>query len=338
MDDDTERDDTQPREVAPSPRPGSAIFTIDGRAAPGLFVVGWLASILGLGLVIIGALSGSRLFFLVLGPGLLTIGLIAGSGNQAIERRARGEAYAGPSPWLAFATVVAATFFVGAILGSGLDALSRSVGASPDGPFIQLVGAVLTAVIFLGVVRLTVVGSGALSWREIGVRRFDRGAASDFALGMLTALPVIAVTSIVAAVLVAIFKVVSPSPLPPTGQLGGLALQLVAGAVIAPIAEEIFFRGFALTAWRRTLGPGRAIVRSTILFTLAHVVAIQGTDFGNALALIAVGAGSRVPVALALGWLFLRRGSLWAPIGLHATFNAILLILAQLALNSTPPG
>ena len=338
MDDDTRPDETPPGEPAPSPRPGASIFTIEGRAAPGLFVVGWLASILGLALVVTGALSGSRLFFLLLGPGLLSIGLIAGSGNQALERRARGEAYAGPSPWLAFATVVAVTFFVGTIIGSGLDALTRDVGASPDGPLVQLIGAILTAVIFLGVVRLTVVGSGALTWREIGVRRFDPRAASDLVLGALTALPVIAVTSIVAAILVAIFKVISPSPLPPTGQLGGLALQLVAGAVVAPIAEEVFFRGFALTAWQRSLGPGRAIVRSTILFTLAHVVAIQGTDFSNALALIAVGAGSRVPVALALGWLYVRRGSLWAPIGLHATFNAVLLVVAQLAMNATPPG
>ena len=338
MDDETRPDETPPGEPVPSPRPGASIFTIEGRAAPGLFVVGWLASILGLAFVVTGALSASRLFFLLLGPGLLSIGLIAGSGNQALERRARGEAYAGPSPWLAFATVVAVTFFVGTIIGSGLDALTRDVGASPDGPLVQLIGAILTAVIFLGVVRLTVVGSGALTWREIGVRRFDPRAASDLVLGALTALPVIAVTSIVAAILVAIFKVISPSPLPPTGQLGGLALQLVAGAVVAPIAEEVFFRGFALTAWQRSLGPGRAIVRSTILFTLAHVVAIQGTDFSNALALIAVGAGSRVPVALALGWLYVRRGSLWAPIGLHATFNAVLLVVAQLAMNATPPG
>ena len=338
MDDDTRPDETPPGEPAPSPRPGASIFTIEGRAAPGLFVVGWLASILGLAFVVTGALSGSRLFFLLLGPGLLSIGLIAGSGNQALERRARGEAYAGPSPWLTFATVVAVTFFVGTIIGSGLDALTRGVGVSPDGPLVQLIGAILTAVIFLGVVRLTVVGSGALTWREIGVRRFDPRAASDLVLGALTALPVIAVTSIVAAILVAIFKVISPSPLPPTGQLGGLALQLVAGALVAPIAEEVFFRGFALTAWQRSLGPGRAIVRSTILFTLAHVVAIQGTDFSNALALIAVGAGSRVPVALALGWLYVRRGSLWAPIGLHATFNAVLLVVAQLAMNATPPG
>jgi membrane protease YdiL (CAAX protease family) len=58
----------------------------------------------------------------------------------------------------------------------------------------------------------------------------------------------------------------------------------------------------------------------------------------NALALIAVGAGIRVPVALALGWLYVRRGSLWAPIGLHATFNTISLVASYLAMNAPRPS
>jgi membrane protease YdiL (CAAX protease family) len=322
----------------PPTRPGASIFTIEGRAAPGLFLVGWLASILGLAFLVIGALSGVRLFFLLLGPGLLSLGLIAGAGNQAIERRARGEAYAGPSPWLAFAAVVAVTRFVAVIIGSGLEAFIRSVGASPDGPLVQLISAVLTGLILIGVVRLTVVDGGALSWNDMGIRRFDRQAVADVVLGAATALPVIFLTAILASILVAIFRVVNPSPLPPTGELGGLALQLLAGAIVAPIAEEFFFRGFAVTAWRRSLGPGRAIVRATILFTLAHVVTVDGTDLPNALALIVVGAGSRVPVALVLGWLYVRRGSLWAPIGLHAAFNAALLVLGNLAFNAGPPA
>ena len=44
-----------------------------------------------------------------------------------------------------------------------------------------------------------------------------------------------------------------------------------------------------------------------------------------------------MPVALALGWLFVRRGSIWAPIGLHAAFNGILLILAGSSPRSDPP-
>jgi len=48
-----------------------------------------------------------------------------------------------------------------------------------------------------------------------------------------------------------------------------------------------------------------------------------------------IGFATRVPVALALGWLFVRNGSIWSSFGLHATFNAILLILAEAALRST---
>ncbi len=144
----------------------------------------------------------------------------------------------------------------------------------------------------------------------------------------------IALTLVVGAILVTIFRVVSPSPLPPTGELSGLVLQLVTGAIIAPVAEEILFRGFAITAWRRSIGASRAIIRATLLFALAHVVGIEATSFGQAIGLIAVGAGTRLPVAWVLGWVFVRRGSIWASIGLHATFNAILLILAHLAINS----
>jgi membrane protease YdiL (CAAX protease family) len=36
-------------------------------------------------------------------------------------------------------------------------------------------------------------------------------------------------------------------------------------------------------------------------------------------------------VALALGYLFVRTESLWAPIGLHAAYNAILIVIAEVA-------
>jgi membrane protease YdiL (CAAX protease family) len=36
-------------------------------------------------------------------------------------------------------------------------------------------------------------------------------------------------------------------------------------------------------------------------------------------------------VALALGWIYLRSGTIWAPIGLHGAFNAILIVGAEIA-------
>ena len=66
----------------------------------------------------------------------------------------------------------------------------------------------------------------------------------------------------------------------------------------------------------------------------AHVLTTSGTSAGDALGLAAVGFGTRIPIALALGWLFLRRGTIWASFGLHAAFNGILLVLAEVASRS----
>jgi membrane protease YdiL (CAAX protease family) len=78
------------------------------------------------------------------------------------------------------------------------------------------------------------------------------------------------------------------------------------------------------------VGPSGAL-----FFAVVHVLTISGGTAGEALSLALIGFVTRIPVALALGWLFLRRGSIWAPIGLHAAFNAILLILGEAALNGT---
>ena len=328
----TPDDETPP--PRPPARPGASIFTIEGRAAPGLFVVGWLSSILGLGLIIVGGLANNALLVRVLGAGLLSLGLIAGAGNQAIERRARGEAYAGPSPIIVFAAILVVTNFVAALLGPVLLAIFDALALDTAGPVAQLMAGLLTAFVGIGLVRLLVVGTGALSWSEMQIRRPNRKALDDLATGAALAIPTIGLTLIVARVLLLIFRVEPESPLPPTGQVSGLLLQLVAGAVIAPFWEEIVYRGFSLTAWHRSLGADRAIVRASVLFALAHVVGIQAGSLGEAIGLIAVGALSRLPVAWVLGLVFVRRRSIWASIGLHATFNGVLLILAHLAITS----
>jgi membrane protease YdiL (CAAX protease family) len=46
---------------------------------------------------------------------------------------------------------------------------------------------------------------------------------------------------------------------------------------------------------------------------------------------------ARLPISFALGWIFLRRGSLWAPIGMHAVFNG-LQVLAAAALGEAILG
>lgn len=307
-------------------------FAIQGRRAPALFVIGWIALVLGLGATGVGFVSPIATWSTVVlaaGLAVTSIGLGLLGGSQAIERAAAGRPYAGPSPVLVFAAIVSVTFFVALAIGSALE----SFGIQFDRPVGDLVLGLIQALVFVGVVRLMVVGPGAISWADMGFRLPLGRIIQALVGGALLGAPIVILTGLVALALVNVFGVTPPSPLPPTGTSTGLALHLIAGAVVAPVAEEVVFRGFALTAWVRTDGAGAAIVRSAIFFAAAHVLLITGSTPAEGASLAIVGAAGRLPVALALGWVYLRWGTIWAPIGLHATFNAILVVLSELSIR-----
>lgn len=327
-------DGATPADASPA-RPGAGTFTIDGRAAPALFVVGWLATVLGLGILAIGVLSGPGGAATVLslaGLVLTSVGLVAGAGSQGIERRARARAraaYRGPSPVLVFAASVPISLLAIVVLTVPISL----VGLAVDGPVGRFASVAAQAVIYIGLVRLLVVDAGALSWAAMGLRRPDAAAIRELGRGAAWALPVIAATLPLAVLLRLLLPVMPQSPLPPTGETAGFLIQLVAGAVIAPVGEEILFRGLATTAWVRSHGVRRGLIRGALFFAVVHVLTISGSSASEAASLALVGFATRIPVALALGWLFVRSGSIWVPIGLHATFNAILLILGEVALR-----
>ncbi len=314
-------------------RPGASTFTIEGRSAPGLFVLGWLATLIGLGAVVVALISGfglARQVLLIGGLIVLSVGLIAGAGAQAIERRARGLPYSGPSPFLLFAAAIP-VYGLGAVI---LGAVFLVAGLDLDGPLARLASLVVQALVYVGLIRLLVVDTGALSWADMGIRRPDDRALRELGHGAMWAGGAIVVTIPVALLISAVLPVLPTSPLPPTGDLTGLLVNLVAGAIVAPIGEELLFRGLATTAWLRGMGERRALIRAAVFFALAHVLTIGGTAAGPAAALALAAFLGRLPVSFILTWLFIRRRSIWVPIGLHAAFNAILLILAEVAVRS----
>jgi membrane protease YdiL (CAAX protease family) len=65
-------------------------------------------------------------------------------------------------------------------------------------------------------------------------------------------------------------------------------------------------------------------------------VTLAGSDFGEAARLAVVAFAVRLPVALLLGWVFVRRRTLVAPIALHATYNAIPVLLVALGAGAVP--
>jgi membrane protease YdiL (CAAX protease family) len=321
-------------ETGPSDAPRLSTFSLEGRAVPALYVIGWVGSVMGLAVLLVAFMSGgsgAAPWLFLAGLVALGAGLLAAAGSQAVERgRRRDLPYRGPSPVLTFVAVIALTLVMIVIVLAPLSALGVDA-ASPAATTLSLL---LTTAAYVLVVRLLVVGPGALSWGEMGVRRPDADALREVAVGALLAVPAVVVTILLGVVL-ASFLERSPSPLPSVADGPGLVFNLVSAAVIAPIGEELFFRGFATTAWFRSLGAAApAIVRGAVFFAFAHVL----TQFDSS---FAVGAQralfsflALMPVAIALGWVFLSRRSLYAAIGLHGTFNAIQVVLAFLVASS----
>jgi membrane protease YdiL (CAAX protease family) len=308
---------------------GSGTFTIEGRAAPALFVLGWLATIVGGGVLFVSLQTGAgaaKLVLFVVGLALISLGLVAAAGSQAIDRRARGvRPYWGPSPILVFLACIPTAALPLVLLGVPL----QLAGIDVDGPLVAVLALCVQAAVYVLLIRLLVVDTGSLTWSEMRIRRPSVAAFGELAYGAVWAVPIIFVTGLISLVLVSAFGVTPDSPLPPAREPAGLVLNLIAGAILAPIGEELFFRGFATTAWVKGLGVSRGIVRGGLFFALIHVLQIQATSVAEGLTLAFIAFAVRIPIGLMLGWLFIRRDTIWAPIGLHAAFNGILLLLAE---------
>jgi CAAX protease family protein len=318
-----------------SSRPGVGTFTIEGREAPGLFVVGWLGTLIG-GVVLFVSLQTAspvaKLVLFIVGLLGVSLGLIAAAGSQTIERRARGiRPYWGPSPFLVLAACIPTAALPLVLIGIPL----QLAGVDIDGPPGAVFGLAVQIGVYVLLIRLLVVDTGALSWRRMGITRPSSFAIGELLLGAVWALPIFFVTSLVSVVLVSALGVTPDAPLPPAREPAGLVLNLIAGAILAPIGEELFFRAFATTAWVQAIGAARGIVRGGLFFAFVHVLQIQATSLTEGLAVALIAFTVRVPIGLVLGWLFVRRGTIWAPIGLHAAFNATILILAETL--SQPP-
>lgn len=83
-----------------------------------------------------------------------------------------------------------------------------------------------------------------------------------------------------------------------------------------PVIEELLFRGFLQTWLKGKLNRSKAIFLTSICFAFMHFSTSQSYANINLLSALFV-------LSCFLGFLYERQRSLWAPIGLHACFNAI---------------
>jgi uncharacterized protein len=92
-------------------------------------------------------------------------------------------------------------------------------------------------------------------------------------------------------------------------------ILLLSAGLLAPIGEEMFFRGVLFPALRKRLGSWPGIGLSGLLWALVHV---QSTRSGYLLTITII-----FPVGMVLALLYERRPTLVAPIFAHAVYNCI---------------
>lgn len=331
--------DPAPGLPAPGGPPAGGIFTLEGRRAPGLYLLAWVFTIGGLAvMLVLGPMaSDGRFGVILIGAGALavTLGLAAGAGSQVLERAERAaDRYRGPAPLLVFATYFMAMSALGLVVITGL-------GVDPDHPGGFFVNAALQTIGYAAVVWLFAVRTGALSWAQMGWPTWHgrdwSTSLGGVVRGAVTMVPVTFAIVLLGGLAGLLLGVDAPRqfPLSETA-LDGFFIAASA-AVIVPLGEEVFFRGFVLTAWLRDLGERAALIRTSIFFALLHLAPIFSSDFSTGLRQGILVVAVILPVAFVFGRIFLRHG-LIAAIAAHITYNSLLLLLAFLASKLPEPG
>lgn len=190
---------------------------------------------------------------------------------------------------------------------------------------IDLATAISTLVteVLLGALVLVWVRKRGGTLRDLGLRGNGRDVGVGIGIGALG----VVVASLVAGLILFTVEAIKGGPVSAPEQIqiedaspsiGLWALLALGIVIVAPIAEELLFRGFVFRAMRNWARPTPAILLSAAFFAVVHVLPLV-----------------LVPIfvlGVMLAGLTERRGSIIAPIAAHMTFNAwgfVLLVLQK---------
>ncbi len=170
----------------------------------------------------------------------------------------------------------------------------------------------LQSAIPMAAIYLVIIRGRGLSWRDLGLRPASAGWFVGAALLGLATLPLVGLVNYLSQTLAGgaarnpQLDILAPIAMSWRGLIG---LLLMAG-VVAPIVEEIVFRGLLFGWLRPRWGIAVAAAASALGFAAAHGIPLL------------------IPALFLQGVIFAlvyeRSGSLWPPIIMHGVFNAVM--------------
>lgn len=194
-------------------------------------------------------------------------------------------------------------------------ALSTSVQAMQTDPSRFFAAFLLQSLGLVGItlLRVKAIRGLPLRWLGLHLERFGRNVLFGVLLGVL----VFAANFVLSWLFEQVGQRSNQSDLFPInqGDVVGQTLVFIAGAILAPIVEEIFFRGYVFNAWLRRWGAPVAYVVSGLIFAVPHLAGITQGQLSLVVTIFAIG--------LLFAWGLHRSRSLVPAIVAHAMNNGV---------------
>jgi membrane protease YdiL (CAAX protease family) len=197
------------------------------------------------------------------------------------------------------ALVIAVVLYIVAVaVGIALRSIPLPIGSDWN----EIVHAIVEICLVLAVYKFVIIRLGEHRRDDLPAHHALRNLGLGLAAGCL-----IFSTIVGLAALVGVYRITG------AGDASRLVLELVGTAIIPGFMEEMLFRGILFRWLEEFGGSWAALVLTSALFGLAHIMNPNATWFSSFA--IAVEAG------VLLGGAYMLTRSLWFPMGLHAAWN-----------------
>ncbi len=193
-----------------------------------------------------------------------------------------------------------------------------AVLVSSDNPLLGQVfwGGILQGGLFIALIAYFLRGRYDLPWSRVGLVADEENRW--FWTGLKQGVVLFFLVVIIGVLITVLFPIrVEPQPIAEiimsARNLREMLLPLFVASVVAPISEELYFRGFLYPALRNWLGRIPALIIASAFFGLVHFDLIRF-----------------IPITLGGIWLTLlyeRTGSLYTSITAHAVWNTLMVLL-----------
>lgn len=176
----------------------------------------------------------------------------------------------------------------------------------------------MMSIIFMAALYSVVLKPNRQSWKEVGVQSFGPGHWKRIAVWTI----LLIVVSIVLISIMSGFGVGTDNRKTESLQaqltILNFSIGFISAAIVSPIYEEIFYRGFLYRFFSSRFGIGAGMLLSASIFTLVHIPTFNTLPVNFVSGLI-------------FAWIYEKTGSVLPCILMHGFFNGIAIVLTAIA-------